>query len=400
MKVLYFEAVGGASGDMILGALFELGVDPEKLQQELRRLPLDPFRIEAAKFQDRTLHGTQVTVHLEDHHHHAGHGHRHGRNLKDIRALVEASALPTAVQKPSLDVFGRIAAAEAKVHGTTPEQVHFHEVGAMDSIVDIVGCCLGLSWLAVDAVAVAPLPAGQGLIRCAHGTFPNPAPATVELLAGMAVTQTDEPFELVTPTGAALLAAWKSADAPPPGSRLVRAGYSFGHHQLRSRPNLLRATIFESPEPAAADTCIVLECNIDDTTPELLGSLAQRLLEAGALDAFTTAANMKKQRPGTLLTVLCGPDRRDLLLDLIFRESTTFGVREHLAQRTVLERRFADVETPYGRVRVKIGRWRGADVTWSPEMDDCIARAREKDVPVRAVYEAAVAATRNLRGPA
>jgi hypothetical protein len=255
-----------------------------------------------------------------------------------------------------------------------------------------------LELLGVDAVAVGPLPAGRGLIECAHGTFPNPAPATVELSKGMRILQTDEPHELVTPTGAALLSTWMTAEAPPAGSRIVRAGYSFGHHRLGKRPNLLRATLLEADAaPDAAESCIVLECNIDDMTPELLGSLTQRLIEAGSRDAFTTAVQMKKQRPGTLLTVLCTADTKDALIDLIFRESTTFGVREYAAQRTVLERRFMEAQTAFGPVKIKIGRWKGRDVTWSPEMDDCMARARERNSSVRSVYEAAVEAAQALR---
>ncbi|OQW96968.1 MAG: TIGR00299 family protein [Verrucomicrobia bacterium A1] len=396
MKILHFECVGGASGDMILGALIELGVDPSALQRGLARLPIEPFEIEARPFRDHHLAGTQVTVRIPEHRHE----HGHGRGLKEITGLIQASDLPPRAKELSLKVFGRIADAEAKVHGTTREEVHFHEVGALDSIIDIVGGCLGLERLGVEAVAVGPFPAGRGIIECAHGVFPNPAPATVELLKGFPVVQTEEPHELVTPTGAALLTTWKTLDAPPDGARPIRIGYSFGHRKLERRPNLLRATLLES-EPAAADSdsCVVLECNLDDTTPELLGSLTQRLLEAGAMDAFTTAVQMKKQRPGTLLTVLCAPGKKDALLDLIFRESTTFGVREYTARRTILERRIVEVQTPHGPVHIKIGRWKDADVTRSPEMDDCIRLARERGVPVRTVYETALQAAQTLKTP-
>ena len=382
---------------MILGALFELGVDPAALQRDLALLPIEHFVIEATPFSDHHLHGTQVTVRIPEH----GHGHDRdgGRRLKDIRELIRRSALPQATQDTSLRVFERIAEAEARVHGTTPDQVHFHEVGALDSIIDIVGCCLGLERLAVDAVAVGPFPSGRGVIECAHGVFPNPAPATVELLKGLPMVQTDETQELVTPTGAALLSTWKTLDAPPDGSRLLKAGYSFGHHRLERRPNLLRASLFETDAaPSGRDACLVLECNIDDTTPELLGSLTQRLMEAGALDAFTTAVQMKKQRPGTLLTALCAPESKDALLDLIFHESTTFGVREYAANRTVLDRRIVEVQTAHGPVHIKIGRWKGQDVTWSPEMEDCMRLARERGEPVRTVYEAAMQAAQALRG--
>ncbi len=388
MKLLHFEPVGGASGDMILGALADLGVDLASLRAELAALPIEPVEIAAERVTEGGLRGTRVTVRLPGHDDHDGHGHHHERSLGDIRGMIAASGLPGPVKELGTKVFTRIAEAEAHVHGTTPDRIHFHEIGALDSIVDIVGCCLGLHRLGVGAVAVAPLPAGRGVIRCAHGTFPNPAPATVELLAGLPVVQTEETQELVTPTGAALLSTWRTMDAPPAGSRIVRAGYGFGHYRLEGRPNLLRATLLETGA-GGGDECIVLECNLDDTTPELLGSLTPRLMEAGALDAFTTAVQMKKQRPGTLLTVLCRAEQKDALLDLIFRESTTFGVREHATRRTVLERRIETVQTPHGAVRIKIGRWKGEDVTWAPEMEDCIARARERGVPVRSVYESA-----------
>ncbi len=394
MKTLHFEPVGGASGDMILGALIELGVEAQFLHDELARLPIGPFEIRADPAREHKMRGTRVTVSIPkpDRHDHPE------RRLSDIRDLISNSPLPAAVKEMSLKVFTRIGEAEAKVHGTPIDQVHFHEVGALDSIIDIVGCCLGLHRIGADAVAVGPLPQGRGVITCAHGTFPNPAPATVELSRGHPIVQTDEPFELVTPTGAALLTTWKTAEAPPPGSRAARTGYSFGHWKLERRPNLLRATLFDSSDQSdPSDSCLVLECNIDDTTPELIGSLAQQLMEAGALDAFTTAVQMKKQRPGTLLTVLCKPERKPALLDLIFRESTTFGVREYPVTRTTLERRFEEVGTPYGHVRIKIGRWKGADVTFAPEMEDCMLRAREKSVPVRAVYEAASQAAAKLR---
>ena len=391
MKILQFDMIGGASGDMILGALIELGADAKRLRQGLSSLPIEPFEIEATPFQGDKIRGVQVAVRLHEHPHH------HTRNLRDIQNIIAESKLPQRVKDLSLKVFDRIATAEAKVHGTTTDEVHFHEVGALDSIIDIVGCCLGLDLLGVDEVAVGPFPVGRGTIECAHGTFPNPAPATLELLQGSPVVQTDEIKELVTPTGAALLTTWRTRDRTPDGSRIIKTAYSFGHHKLEQRQNLLRAILLEAETETAGGTCLVIECNIDDTTPELLGSLTQQLMEAGALDAFTTAVQMKKQRPGTLLTTLCDPDKKELFLDLIFRESTTFGVREYMTHRTMLARRTVDVTTRYGTIRIKIGRWKGQDVTFAPEMEDCIRRARESNAPVRAVYEAAADAAAPLR---
>jgi hypothetical protein len=401
MKVLRFDSVGGASGDMILGALIGLGADRAKLQKELDSLNVGEFEIQAKPLQSHGITGLQAGVHIHEHPHHHDHDERHHdhhdhRGLREISDIIQRSALPPAVKESSLRVFKRIADAEAKIHGTTPDKIHFHEIGAVDSIVDIVGCCLGLDLLGVQEVVVGPLPMGHGTIECAHGTYPSPAPATAELLKGAAVVDVDEPFELVTPTGAALLTTWRNLHAVPAGSRVLQTAHSFGHRELKGRPNLLRAILLEAVQTESApNECLVLECNLDDTTPELIGALTERLLAAGALDVFTTAIQMKKQRPGALLSVLCESAHRDALLDLVFRESTTFGVREYMTQRTVLARRWEDVETPYGKVRVKIGRWRNDDVTSAPEMEDCIRLAREKNVPARMVYESAQQAARS-----
>lgn len=407
MKVLHFDSVGGASGDMILGALVDLGVDAAWLDGELKKLNAGDFSIHAERVVRDGLRGTLCRVDIPEEHHH-GHSHDHGhhhhhhaphRGLREIEALITASTLPDAVKVDSLQVFRRIGEVEAGLHGVTLDQIHFHEIGAVDSIVDIVGCCLARHRLGVQAINVGPLPQGRGTIQCAHGTFPNPAPATVELLQGLLVVQTDEPHELVTPTGAGLLAVWRSQATAPVSTRVVNAGYGFGQRTLSARPNLLRAVLLESEtkeSAAAADSCLVMECNLDDQTPELVGELTERLLATGALDVFTTPVFMKKQRPGVLLTVLTEPGQRDALLEILFRESTTFGVREYPVQRTVLERRHVEVETPSGRIRIKIGRWRGEDITFTPEFEDCRKCARETGRPVREVYAQAAQAAAQL----
>jgi uncharacterized protein (TIGR00299 family) protein len=397
VKHLHFDSTGGASGDMILAALADLGVPMEAVHQGLSSLDIGPFSIEADSCESRHLRGTRVSVHAPEHHHDAKHGHHHPhRTFKDIRVMIQDSQVPASVQKQAVAAFEVLAIAEGHIHGVAPDEVHFHEIGAVDSIVDMVGGCLALHLLDVAGVSVGPLPLGHGIIHCAHGEYPSPAPATMSILAGMPVESIDEPFELVTPTGAALLKTLKTADQIPAGSRILKIGYGFGHRELNHRPNLLRATLYETPDmQPAADECLVLECNIDDTTPELIGSLLINLMETGALDAFTTAIQMKKQRPGVLLTVLCKPDNKAELLDLIFRESSTFGVREYNTRRTILDRVMIEVSTPFGPVHAKIGRWKGQIVTRAPEMDDCILRAKEKKVSVRAVYEAACDAARH-----
>lgn len=393
-QTLHFESIGGASGDMILGALIGLGVPVSELNEELKSLKVDPFEIIVDDVVEQGMSGVRARVEVQEHrhhpHHHGEHEHHHGRHLSTILKLIGASDLPNAVKANASAVFLRIGEAEAAIHNIDIEKIHFHEVGAMDSIIDIVGCCLALHKLGMDGVSIRSLPQGHGNIECAHGTYPNPAPATLRMLEGFPTEQVDEPFELVTPTGAALLSSWRTADVPPVGSRAEKTAYSFGHRNLRHRPNLLRATIYESVEDETADECLVLECNLDDITPELVGCLFDQLLEAGALDVFTTPVSMKKQRPGILLTVLCLPTTRGRMLDLIFRESTTFGIREHLAKRTILERSFQSVETPYGLVRIKIGKRNGEMVTASPEIEDCRKCAAESGVPVKNVYDYAL----------
>ncbi len=375
---------------MILGTLVGLGVSVDELNEELKSLNVDPFEIVIDKVVEQGMSGVRATVKVEEPHHHHDQGHHHGRHLSTILKLIDESGLPAAVKESAALMFQRIGKAEAAIHGIDIEKIHFHEVGAMDSIVDIVGCCLALHKLGVDGVSIRNLPQGHGTLECAHGTYPNPAPATLRLLEGFPVVEVDEPFELVTPTGAALLSTWRTAEVPASGSQAVKTTYSFGHRTLNHRPNLLRATLYEIAKDTTVDECLVLECNLDDITPELVGCLFDHLLEAGALDVFTTPVFMKKQRQGIFLTVLCIPADRERMLDLVFRESTTFGIRERLSKRTVLERSFKVVETPFGEVRVKIGNRNGEVLTASPEIEDCRKLAKENGVAVRRIYEAAI----------
>lgn len=392
MRILHFDSIGGASGDMILGALFDLGVAHRKVAEMLGALIPGEFRLEVEEARTAGLRGKRVDVKVR------GEGtEAAARHLGEIEDMLGSGALPREAAACALEVFRRLAAAEAKVHGSELQHVHFHEVGAVDALVDVAGACLALSELNVAAVSVGVLPLGSGTVECAHGTLPVPVPTTLELLRGHPVIRTDEEGEMVTPTGAALLMSWKSSEEAAPSVRVVATGYGVGHRRMRSRPNLLRAILFEGAEAAAEhERCLVLETNVDDATPEQLGVLVQMLMEAGALDVYTVPAQMKKQRPGVLLTVICDFARRDALLDLIFRESTTFGVRIHEVEREMLARRRINVETPYGRVGVKVGSRRGRETTFSPEMDECVRVSRQSGVPVREVYRAALAAARTL----
>lgn len=391
MKVLQLQGVGGASGDMVLAALISLGVDPAALERTLAPLVPASLRLRAIPCRSHGLQGAQVRVEVME-------SVPGPRRWDGIRERIRDAALPPQVEQEAVAVFQRLAEAEAEVHGIAPEAVEFHEIGALDSIVDVVGACLGRMWLGVDRVVVSPLPLGQGTVECAHGLYPTPAPATAVLLRGFPVVQTSEPFELVTPTGAALLRSWASAEGLPDGARITATGHGFGHRELLGRPNLLRAVLYDwTPDPVTAP-CQVLECQLDDTVPELIGHVTQALMAAGAYDVYTTPVYMKKQRPGVLVTVLASMETRDRLLDLLFRETTTLGVREATVQRTMLPRRSEEVATRFGPVRVKIGVWDGAEVTASPEMDDCVERAAEYGASVRQVWEAAQRALRRRPG--
>lgn len=312
--------------------------------------------------------------------------------------MIQGSRLSPWVKEKSIAVFRRIAAAEGKIHGMPAEQVHFHEVGAIDSIVDIVGACIGLEMLGKPAVAAAPVVEGTGWIRCAHGRFPIPAPATLEILGarGVAITQSDEPHELVTPTGAALLAEFAESFAPMRGLAARKIGYGLGTRDNKTRPNVLRAVLADratsDPHDWERDEVAVLETNIDDLNPEILGSLSEKLLGLGALDVFCTPVQMKKNRPGILLSVLAPAGMEDALTRELLVETSAFGVRRRTAERRKLRREFRDVKTEFGVIRVKIGTLDGKVVQVAPEFESCKAAADASRVPLKQVYAAALAA--------
>lgn len=400
MKSIQFNSIGGASGDMILGALIGLGADPGQLNSVLASLmPDEHYSIQVSPCVENSISGLRATVEIADttHHHHAHahdtgihhhhHPHQH-RNLPEIKSIILRSSLPDKVKDMSIEVFTRLARAEAQVHATTIDQIHFHEVGAVDSIVDITGCCLALHMLGVESVGVGPLPLGCGSVECQHGILPVPAPATAILLQNMDTVQTDEPFELVTPTGAALLSTWKQPSIP--AGKIIASANSFGQRELHKRPNLLRAILFDKQPEPGIETRTVIECNIDDCQPQLLGSLFDRLLQAGACEVFTIPALMKKQRQGTLLSVISPLELVTTLEDIIFSETTTIGLRRYEVTRRVLPRRQCTVNTPYGHINVKIASLNGQDITFSPEYDDCRRAAELHKIPVRKVCAAAI----------
>jgi pyridinium-3,5-bisthiocarboxylic acid mononucleotide nickel chelatase len=385
-RVVYFDCASGASGDMLLGAAVDLGLPLERLRAELQKLPLAGYRLEASRVTRCGLAATKVDVIAEP----EGHPHRH---LRQILSLVDSSSLDAALKERVTGLFRRLAEAEAAVHGTTPEKIHFHEVGAVDSIVDIVGGSFALSWLEAGRFVASPLNVGTGTVTMSHGTFAVPPPATAKLVAGVPVYAAGE-GELLTPTGALLVTGHASAYGPLPALRIERVGHGAGGRDTKERPNVLRLIVGQEDESEAGERVLVLETEVDDTAPQLLGPLLDQLLAAGALDAFFTPVQMKKGRPGVLVTVIAPVALRETIEELLFRETTTLGVRRQEWERTTLDRESATVATAYGPIRVKIGRRHGTVYNAWPEFDDCQRAAGERGVAVKEVLAAALAAWR------
>lgn len=387
--IAYLDLPSGLSGDMFLGCLVDAGWPLEALQATLSRLPLPTgsWSVRAETVHRGPLRATLVTVATAETHHHRG--------LAEIEALIETADLPPSVRAGAIGVFRRLAQAEARVHGVPVEQVHFHEVGALDAIVDIVGAAAGLHALGIEALYASAVPLGPGWVETAHGRLPLPAPATLELLAevGAPTRPALGPGELVTPTGAALLAQF--ARFGQPALRLQRIGYGAGQRDF-SWPNVARLWLGEAVDELAPTVLVQIETNVDDMNPELYPGVVQRLLAAGALDAWLTPVQMKKGRPGVVLSVLAPADQEAELAALILRETTTLGVRVHAVRRHEAGRELRTVETPYGPVRVKLKRLEGRVWGAAPEYEDCRQRAESHGVPVRLVYEAAQAAARRL----
>ena len=388
MKIAYFDCFSGVSGDMALGALLACGADEAAFRSALAGLAVPGYELKIERVTRGGLAATDVDVVLREQE------QGHGRHLSDIAALLERSTLSETVRQKALAVFGRLADAEAKIHGTSRDEIHFHEVGAVDAIVDIVGVCLLLQMLGIERVALSALPCGHGTITCAHGVLPVPAPATLELLAGFPVYPVDIRGELVTPTGAALLTTLAGSDAagPMPAMRVLTSGFGAGKKQFDpNRPNLLRVVVGETEESmdGTPQTVSVLETNLDDQNPEGFDLLMERLFAAGALDVFFAPIQMKKNRPATLVTVLCSPEKTEDLAIILFREAGTFGIRIREQKRLTLTRSWETAATKYGPIQVKVGAWQGEEMTASPEYEDCKRAALEHGVPLRRVYEAA-----------
>jgi pyridinium-3,5-bisthiocarboxylic acid mononucleotide nickel chelatase len=393
VTILWIEPIGGLSGDMFLAAGADLGLDLRELSELLKGAGLSGFGISSRREARGGIEGTRVDVELAERPHDRGEPHGHGRSWRDIRALLDQPTLQGPVGSLATRIFGRLAQVEAKIHAVPVEEVHFHEVGAVDSIVDIVGAAWILDRLKASKVLSAPPPLGSGLVKSEHGPIPVPAPATLALLQGLPALW-EGTGELTTPTGAAILA--ECARFETPGAFTAqRVGYGVGHATWPDRPNLLRLTLGTGGS-AATKPVGLLEAHLDDASPQLLGHLVERLLEQGALDVSLGPLLMKKNRPGQRLTVVCQSVDRERLSDLILRESTSLGVRWSEVERVELERRFETVETEYGSVRIKLGLRRGEIWNVAPEYDDCAALARGRGVPLKLVLGAAAAAGQRL----
>lgn len=381
MKLAYLDCASGISGDMTLGALVDAGVELARLNEAVQSLGLPGCRLVAQEVKKKGFRATQVTVEYEPEHKH--------RHLHHIVAMIDQGRLTDRQKDLARRIFHRLAEAEAKVHGTTIEKVHFHEVGAADSIADIVGAAVGWDLLGADRLIVSPVPTGTGKVKIAHGECSIPAPATAELLRGVPLAESSVPFELTTPTGAAILAVLADGYGPLPAMQIDRIGWGAGQRELENQPNVLRLFVGVAVETFPADEIWMLETNLDDVSGELIAYCTTRLWEAGALDVYTTAIQMKKNRPGTKLTVLCQAAQVQPIEEIIFAETTSLGVRRWPASRHVLHRRPHQVQTEWGPVEGKLGWLPGRTPRFSPEYEACRRIAAERGLPLHTVYETA-----------
>jgi hypothetical protein len=398
MRTLYFDCFAGTSGDMIVGALIDLGVDLEGLRQQLSSLDVGGYTIKAAQTKRRGIAAKKFDVEVDG-------TAQPARRLADIRDIIDKSALGETTRRRAIQIFQRLATAEASVHGTTEDQVHFHEVGAVDSIIDVVGSVVGFEMLGIERFFSSPLRVGRGTVTTEHGLLPIPAPATAELLRGAAVYAGELDGEFVTPTGAAILSSLCESFGPLPTLRIDRIGYGAGSRDPEGVPNALRLVLGETAdEPTAAvdgsraeaERVMVIETNIDDMNPQVYGFVMERAFALGALDVFFTPVQMKKDRPGALLTVLCEPQMLEAMSDLILSETTTLGVRYYEAKRRVLERALETVETAYGPVTIKVARRGNRTLHFQPEYDDCARLANQAGTTLNEVHGAASAAFRDV----
>lgn len=384
--ILYLDCFSGISGDMFLGAMLDLGLDEEEFLKQLQKLPLKDYEIEIKKSIKNGITGTDVTIKTHEHHPHRG--------LKEIYEIIDSSDLTPAIKEKSKKAFYKLAEAEGKIHGKSPEEIHFHEVGAVDSIVDIVGACILMDMLKPSKVYASSVNVGSGTVKCAHGILPVPAPATVELLKGVPVYSGQEPGEFTTPTGALLLNTFVENFSTLPAGIPEKIGYGLGKAQRKS-PNVLRAVLLKSSETRDdinsrgfdQDKVAILEANVDDMNPELYEHVMESLFQKGALDVFLTPVIMKKSRPGIKITCLCPPEIKETLIETLLRETTTIGVREFNAGRVKLFRAIEKANTPLGEIRVKVSKMGDEIVRVTPEYEDMKQLANKNNMSLLKAYD-------------
>ena len=374
----FFDCFAGISGDMALGALFDLGVPVDWLVDNLQQMPLKDFSLTAQPIERSGIQAHAAVVKVKK--------DNVSRDYTDIQALIQKSNLSDRVKTKSLDIFETLATAEAAVHGCPIDKVHFHEIGGVDSLVDIVGTVMGLEYLGIQQVRASTIPLGSGFVSCRHGTIPVPAPATLEILKNIPVYGTGIDNELVTPTGAAIVATLAESFGSLPQMVIHKTGYGAGTHNLGQIPNLLRI-VLGTVENQKADEIVVVETGVDDMNPEIFGFLMERLFEDGALDVYWVPVFMKKNRPGTLIQVLCAKNRKNAIIERLFLETTSIGIRYYDVCRRILERDQVDIETTFGLIAVKRVKYPDGNVRFVPEYEVCKKIAYQNNIPIKTVYE-------------
>ena len=385
--ILYYDCFSGISGDMNLGAMVDLGVDGEYLEEELKKLNLRGYRLKIYKASRKDITGTKVDVLLDSHHDH--HDHHNHRNLSDIKHIIEKSGLNDRVKRLSLEIFMKVAKAEAKVHGKSIDDIHFHEVGAVDSIVDIVGAAICRDKLDIDKILCSPIEVGGGFVDCAHGRLPVPAPATAEILTNVPIKSEGASCELTTPTGAAIAATFAEEFTVKKDFKIVKTAYGIGNRD-NEIPNVLRVFMGEIDENCCRNEsrkAVIIETNIDDMNPEIYDHVIDKLLENGAMDAYLVPIIMKKNRPAVQMSVLCEEDDVDKVENIIVEETTTLGIRKYSVERKLMDRKIVTIETPYGQVDIKVGIYKGRTLKFKPEYDQCKKLAKENNVPLNTIFE-------------
>jgi len=377
MKLIYFDCYSGVAGDMILASLLDLGLDRKQWEKALNGLAVKGFEITTSKIQKHAFTVFKLDVSVTEKQPH--------RHLKDVFKIIEESELSKSVKENACSIFTILAEAEAKVHDTTIEKIHFHEVGAVDAIVDIVGTCIAIDMLQVDQIYATPIGVGQGLSHSAHGPMPVPPPATLEILQNCPLHHHDIKTELATPTGSAILKALAVFTPPPAEHRLLKVGYGGGAKEIPELPNFVRALLMEEIQQFESDSALLLETNIDDMNPEIYPFVVSKLLDAGAMDVYLNPIIMKKGRPGIVLSALCSPELKQTLIETIYRETSTLGIRISLVERLKLPRTLVEVDTPIGKIRGKQTTFQGK-TRIAPEFEDCRRAADEQGLPLQAVY--------------